>query len=307
MGILSTGDDGTAAGAVPEAEALPEPEPASAKKRKAPPPPAGFTDSDDDNQDDVGHDDDASPAAEAAAALAASPAPQPADAVDSQQAMAWARALRQATGGYDEEASGLADDARPPPAKQRTAAPPAKRRVAPALRDGPATARKSDVAAPAPAVSAGVLRALERTRLGEGRGGVYFADAAFNWRDLAVNAAAQTWSLLGGAADADTPAVVQEPARSEACAEHTSDAPPAAAAAPVAAPPAAAPPRAAALALLPRSATVDLHALGAGFVRSAAGGDGAARGAWEANREALLDDFKRKRRQARRAGAVKRR
>jgi predicted component of type VI protein secretion system len=147
------------------------------------------------------------------------------------------------------------------------------------------------------------MQALDRTRLGEGRAGVYYADTGFNWRDLSVNAAQQTWSLLGGG-DTDCAAeAVAQAAAAGASAGAAADGAmhEAAVSAPTSVPaPASAtpPPRRAARAFEPPTA-VNLHELGSSFVRAAPGADA---GAWAANREALLDDFKRKRRQALRVG-----
>jgi hypothetical protein len=119
---------------------------------------------------------------------------------------------------------------------------------------------------------------------------VYYAAPSFDWRDLAVNAAAQTWSLLGGAEA--TACATEEPGPAGA-GEAAAEGMQAPAAVPEVARIAPAPPP-------PTRADVDLRELGASFVRAGLGGD--VRSAWEANREALRNDFKSKRRQALRTG-----
>ena len=190
----------------------------------------------------------------------------------SQDEGAWTRALRQAAG---EDGEQVPFD---PPAVSR---PAAARKATDAHEDAEQSAPKKTRPLPTPAERKGVAAALERTRLGEGPRGVYFADNAFDWRELAVNPAQQTWSLLGGGAvDDDTAPEAQahaELAHPVPDALGTAAPRPTVAAAPLAA--------------------LNLHTLGASFMRSE-GADSA----WEVNREALAVDFKNKRRQALRQG-----
>jgi hypothetical protein len=222
------------------------------------------------DSDDSGDDVDAAPARRGAALV-------------SDDQGAWARALRQAA-GEDEAAQEPADAPAPE-------LPPAGRKAAGGRETAAARPRKKAAPSAAPpAERKGVEAALQRTRLGEGRQGVYFADTAFDWRDLAVNPAQQTWSLLGGGDDAAAGA--DDTAPHEA-ADWADDAPPAPE-------PLAAPLPSRALPSAPLAA-VNLHTLGASFMQPQ--GDDSMRSAWEANREALAVDFKNKRRQAtRRAG-----
>ena len=193
----------------------------------------------------------------------------------SQDESAWARALRQAAGEDDEPGPVVPAD---PPAVSR----PAAARKATDAHEGAEPALKTARPLPTPAERKGVAAALERTRLGEGPRGVYFADNAFDWRELAVNPAQQTWSLLGGGEMDAAP-------EAEAQADFALPAPEV--------PAAAAPRQTVASAPL---AAMNLHTLGASFVRPE--GDDSLRSAWEVNREALAVDFKNKRRQALRSG-----
>jgi hypothetical protein len=195
---------------------------------------------------------------------------------------AWDRALRLAAGEDVEDEAAPQED--PPPAAE----PPRKRRRS-RVKQAAAPGEEGDAAA-APAASgpeeearaARVRQALAATRLGEGRAGVYFADTAFDWRSLAVEAGQQTWSLLGGAAEGGAsmlPAAV-----------HAVDVEPM----PMQAPPAAAvPPPAQAF------KPVDLAALGVSFARRADGA-GDAKAAWQAQRDVLWADVKRKKREVKR-------
>lgn len=193
-------------------------------------------------------------------------------------AAAWERVLRMAAG-----------DAEPPPSLMGVDV------------DAFANSRKMQEHGAAPSVSpaaappmtasrrARVELALARTREGEGLAGIYYADGAFDWRSLAVRASEQTWSLLGDAPE------------------------PAAAVAGVVAPVAAAPSPDAALAATsmlaarparraaPPPPVVDLGALSAAFTCPAA----SLEAGWQANRDALLDDAKRKRRQVGKEMAAK--
>ena len=207
------------------------------------------------------------------------PARRGGTALVSQDEDAWARVLRQAAGEDGEQGPGAVTD---PPAVSR---PAAARKAADAHEDA-APSRKKARPLPTAAERKGVAAALERTRLGEGPQAVYFADNAFDWRELAVNPEQQTWSLLGGggmgAADDAAP-------EAEARADVAHPEPEALAA--------AVPRQTVASAPL---AAVNLHTLGASFARSE--GDDGLRSAWEVNREALAVDFKNKRRQALRSG-----
>ena len=191
---------------------------------------------------------------------------------------AWARVLRQAAGEEQEEQDAAA---RAPSEAAPESAARVKRvraRVRKQPPSGEPSAAASGSALLAPARRAHVLQALAQTRCGEGREGVYFADSAFDWRALAVTAGEQTWSLLGDA----SAGVGQLAGEGGDGGDGGGPAPaPAAQLAPPA-PPAA--PQ--------RCAAPDLAALGASFFAQ----PDHARAAWEANREALRDDFKRKRR-----------
>ena len=221
----------------------------------------------------------APPRAQKAAKPRRTPQPRAATVVLADDA-AWGRALRLAAG---EEVEGD-DEAAPQVEAPPPAEPPRKRRrsrvkQAAGAGEGDAAA----AAAPGPeeeARAARVRQALAASRLGEGRTGVYFADTAFDWRSLAVEAGQQTWSLLGGGAEGGTSPL---PA-SAVDAEPT----------PMQAPPAA-------VVLPPAQAfkPVDLAALGASFTRH---GDGAgdAKAAWQAHRDVLWADVKRKKREVKR-------
>lgn len=208
----------------------------------------------------------------------------------SQDEGAWARALRQAAsddglqGGPAADTSGVQE---PAVADAPASGGPSAARNAAATREDAARPRKKAAqAAATPVDRKGVAAALERTRLGEGRQGVYFADTAFDWRDLAVNPAQQTWSLLGG----DGGGATDDAAPEAAGGDRDDDAPM----------PSAPEPLALARRALPSAPPVNLHTLGSSFMRSEA--DNSLRSAWEANREALAVDFKAKRRQALRSG-----
>ena len=210
---------------------------------------------------DVSDDDDA-------------PARRGGTALVSQDESAWARALRQAAGEDGEPGPVV-------PADSPAVGKPAAARNATNAHEVAEPRKARPV--PTPAERKGVAAALERTRLGEGPRGVYFADDAFDWRELAVNPAQQTWSLLGGGGELDAAP------EAEALADAALPAP--------AVPAAAAPRQTAASAPL---AAMNLHTLGASFMRSE--GADSLRSAWEVNREALAVDFKNKRRQALRSG-----
>ena len=201
------------------------------------------------------------------------PAGRRGPALVSQDESAWTRALRQAAGEDAEQGPILPAN---PPIVRR----PAAARKATDAHEGAELAPKKARPMQTPAERKGVAAALERTRLGEGPRGVYFADNAFDWRELAVNPAQQTWSLLGGGVVDDEVAVPEAQA-------HADLAHPA---------PGAAVPRRTVAAALPLAA-MNLHTLGASFMRSER-----ADSVWEVNREALAVDFKNKRRQALRQG-----
>jgi len=131
--------------------------------------------------------------------------------------------------------------------------------------------------------------ALARTREGEGLAGIYYADGAFDWRSLAVRASEQTWSLLG---DAPEPSAAVAGVVAPVAAAPTPDAALAATSMLAARParPAAPPPP-----------VVDLGALSAAFTCPAA----SLEAGWKANRDALLDDAKRKRRRVGKEMAAK--
>ena len=196
---------------------------------------------------------------------------------------AWGRALRHAAG---EEVEGDDDDVAPSVDPPPPDEPPRKRRRSRAKAAVP-DAGHGDAAPAAPedeARAARVRQALAATRLGEGKGGVYFADAAFDWRSLAVEAGQQTWSLLGGGAEGRAS---PQPA-SAAGLQHAVDIEPM----PAHAPPAALPP--------PQAfKPVDLAALGASFARHA-GGAGDPKAAWQAHKDELWADVKRKQREVKR-------
>jgi len=202
-------------------------------------------------------------------------------------ASAWDRALRMAAGEDVDDgelhptASVEARPPLPPPSASVEEEQPRKRRRGRKQHEDEGAAVPAPPDSKAEARAARVRHALDATRLGEGRTGVYYADHAFDWRSLAVDAGQQTWSLLGNTTaeveshQAETHVVV--PLHGD-----QSMLPPAA-------------PPAPAQALKP----VDLAALGARFTRQA---DTAAdaKAAWQANRDFLWDDAKRKRRDVKR-------
>lgn len=200
---------------------------------------------------------------------------------------AWERALRLAAGedvGEREQMRTTAEaPARPPSPTFKDAQPRSKLR-----RGAPRQPPSNDPAPPeapnpkAEARDARVRQALAATRLGEGRTGVYYADSAFDWRSLAVDAGQQTWSLLGGAPE------------TEPLGQQTTTAP-SAQLLPVMEKPAPLPGPAA----MPAFKLVDLAALGSTFKREASTAADA-RAAWEAHRDVLWDDAKRKRRDVKR-------
>jgi hypothetical protein len=199
---------------------------------------------------------------------------------------AWERVLRMAASdGQDAEPAAEEDEESGPPGKSRRQ----RRRLAQehAAAAAAAATQPADVSplqtSRQKCRRARVAQALARTREGEGRTGVYFADSAFDWRSLAVRSTELTWSLLG-----DEP-VQAAPSAVAASAAATTAAP-----APV--PPQARPASPPAAALKP----VDLGALGASFARPAA----SLEPAWQANRDALLDDARRKRRAVAKETAV---
>jgi len=215
-------------------------------------------------------------AARRAAAAAASPV-VPLSAVDAVETeAAWQRVLRLAGESMAAEPSAPPAAEGPAVARASRAVRRAADRSPAALQAAPDAAGGAEEDVPAPAATksaasrAGVLAALARTRLGEGRQGVYFADGAFPWRDLALRPEAQTWSLLGAAEATKGKAEVVPPATEE--------------------PTAPLPLLPLPLALSP-TPPLDLSGLGASFVRTAGM-------AAESDRSALLDTAKRNRRAA---------